>query len=117
MSEFFTWQVLGSYAGAVLAVTLFTQLLKGVWFLKRIPPRLVSYVLALGILLLAGIFTGGLSFSGAALSFVNAAVVSLAANGAFDMAKEAKDTKNNGMAAAQKRCGFFPFFRCLLLLY
>ena len=29
MNEFVTWEALGSYAGAVMMVTLITQLLKG----------------------------------------------------------------------------------------
>lgn len=84
MNEFFTWAILATYAGATLATTLVTQLLKGVGFLDRIPTRIFSYVVALIILLAATFFTGALTCDAAALCVVNAVVVSLAANGAFD---------------------------------
>lgn len=84
MQEFFTWALLATYAGAVLATTLLTQLCKGLSFLKSMPTRFLSYLLALVILLLALLFTGELTIQSGLLSIVNAAVVSLASNGAFD---------------------------------
>ena len=47
MEEFFTWSALGTYAGATLAVTLITQLVKGIGWIERIPTRITSYVVAL----------------------------------------------------------------------
>lgn len=61
-----------------------TQLLKGIGFIDRIPTRIFSYIVALIILLMATFFTGALTWDAAALCVVNAVVVSLAANGAFD---------------------------------
>jgi|GEM_PF-248745 len=84
MNEFFTWEALGSCAGSVLATTLVTQLFKEVSFLKKVPTRVVSYAVAFVLLLLSSLFTGGLNLSAAALCLVNAAVVSLASNGAYD---------------------------------
>ena len=84
MNEFFTWTTLMTYAGATLATTLVTQLLKGIGFIDRIPTRIFSYVVALIILLAATFFTGAMTWNTAALCVVNAVVVSLAANGAFD---------------------------------
>ncbi|HOR12829.1 MAG TPA: hypothetical protein PKX46_02795 [Clostridia bacterium] len=84
MGEFFTWSSLATYAGATLATTLFTELLKEVGAIKRIPTRLFSYIIAVVLLVLASLFTSGLTLETAALSFVNAVVVSLAANGTFD---------------------------------
>ena len=84
MNDFFTWAILATYAGATLATTLVTQLLKGIGFIDRIPTRIFSYVIALIILLVATFFTGALTWDAAALCVVNAVVVSLAANGAFD---------------------------------
>lgn len=84
MNEFFTWTTLGTYAGATLAVTLITQLIKGIGWIDRIPTRITSYVVALIVLLAASAVTGELTLSTAGLSVVNAVVVALAANGAFD---------------------------------
>lgn len=90
MNDFFTWAILATYAGATLGTTLVTQLLKGISFIDRIPTRIFSYVVALIILLAATFFTGALTWDAAVLCVVNAVVVSLAANGAFD----ALTTKN-----------------------
>lgn len=83
-NEFFTWAVLLTYAGATLATSLVTQLIKGVGFIGKIPTRLTSYVIALVVLVAATFFTGGLTLEAGALCVINAAVVSLAANGAYD---------------------------------
>ena len=84
MEGFFTWSALGTYAGATLAVTLITQLIKGIGWIERIPTRITSYVVALVVLIAAAAVAGELNWFTAGLAFINAVVVSLAANGAFD---------------------------------
>lgn len=84
MNDFFTWTTLLTYAGATLATSLDTQLLKGISFIDRIPTRIFSYAVALILLIAATAFTDALTVQAAALCMVNAVVVSLAANGAFD---------------------------------
>lgn len=86
MEELFTWSALATYAGATLATTFVTQLLKGLSFIDKIPTRLFSYFVALIILLGATFFAGGLTLGTGMLCVINAAVVSLASNGAFDFA-------------------------------
>ena len=83
-NEFFTWAVLLTYAGATLATSLITQLIKGLGFIDKIPTRITSYAIALVVLLTATFFTGGLTLEAGALCMINAVVVSLAANGAYD---------------------------------
>ena len=72
---------MGSYAGAVAAVGVLTQISKGIPGIARIPTQLWSYLLALATLLLSMAFTSGFTPEGAALAAFNAAIVSLAANG------------------------------------
>ncbi len=86
-NEFFTWAVLLTYAGATLATSLITQLIKGLGFIDKIPTRIT-----LVVLLAATFFTGGLTLESGVLCVVNAVVVSLASNGAFD-AVTAKKSK------------------------
>ena len=81
--EFFDWNYLGSFAGAVMAVAVLTQITKGMAGINRLPTQLWSYLLSLVTLLLALTFGAGWSASGAALAFFNAALVSLAANGGY----------------------------------
>ena len=88
MDSFFDSEMLLTYSGATLAVTLITQFLKGVRWLERIPTRVISYLLALVIMLGAGFAHGFSCWQEAALIPVNAVVVALAANGSFDALSE-----------------------------
>ena len=84
MNEFFTWANLATYAGATLATSLITQVVKGIGFIANIPTRITSYVIAVVILIAATFFTGAFTLETAALCLINGVVVSLASNGAFD---------------------------------
>lgn len=96
MNEYFTWELLGSYTGAILAVALITQFIKNLGFIKKIPTRVTSYVVALIIMILALIFTGNFTWGGAVLTIINAVVVSLASNGTRDaLALERKKETEN----------------------
>lgn len=94
--EFFDWSLLGSYAGAALAVAVLTQITKGIPGIVGIPTQLWSYVLALVTLLLALIFGPGFSASGAVLALFNAALVSLAANGGYAAVERVKAGMESG---------------------
>lgn len=89
MSEFFTWSTLGTMAGATAAVTLVTQFIK--WLssgkLHGWITRAVSFTAALLVLFCAALFSGSLDASTAALTVLNAIIVTLAANGLFDGVK------------------------------
>ena len=85
-TEPFSWEYLASIAGATLATMLIVQLLKlpmdRVW---KIPTRIIVYVIALIISLLATQFTGGLTLENGLLTAVNAVIISLAAMGAYEV--------------------------------
>jgi hypothetical protein len=83
MSDFFTWQMLATYAGATLATGVITEFVKGMF--QKINTRLIAYFVAVAILILATLFTSGLTVEAAILCIINAGVVSLAANGAYDV--------------------------------
>lgn len=82
--ELFTWSMLGTYAGSVLVTSLITQMLKNIGFLKNMRTRLLSYIIALIILIAATIFAGTPDVKSIALCFINAFVVGFAANGGYD---------------------------------
>ena len=84
MEEFFTWGILGTYAGATLATTLLTQLLKEAAGIKKIPTKLLSFLIAVLVLIAEQAFMSTLTLSSGVLAVINGALVSLAANGAFD---------------------------------
>jgi len=85
-TEPFTWEQLATIAGATLATLLVVQLLKlpldKVW---KIPTRIVAYVIALVIMILATYFTTGITWSSALLAAVNAVIVALAAMGSYEL--------------------------------
>ena len=82
--EFFDWSILGTLAGAVAAVAVITEITKSLPGIKKIPTQIWSYALALAVLICAQAFTAGLTASSAVLALVNAAMVSLAANGGYE---------------------------------
>ena len=95
INDFFAWGLLGTYSGAILAVTLITQFVKGIGFIDKIPTRFVSWVIAVVVLILAQLFTSSLTLSSAALTLINAVVVSLASNGTYDACAAAVRIKDD----------------------
>lgn len=91
--EFFDWSVLGTFAGATAAVGILTQLTKGIKIFDRLPTQIWSYVLALIVLAGSLVFTNGIDFANMfdigrfALVFINAAMVSIASNGGYEVVK------------------------------
>lgn len=92
--SFFDWTFLGTFAGALAAVALITELIKGLPALKKVPTQFVSWVLAFIILILAQLFTGTLSAQSAVLCVLNGAMVSLAANGGYAALKRVMGGKD-----------------------
>lgn len=90
--EFFDWSILLSFTGAVLAVAILTQITKGIPGIRKLSTQLWSYVLAVIVLIAAHYFSGDLSVSNAALVIINAALVSLAANGGYSAIDKIKQS-------------------------
>lgn len=90
----FTWEQLATIAGATAAVVLIVQFLKlpldHIW---KIPTRIVVYLIALLILLIATAFTTGLTPQNAILTAVNAFIVALSAMGAYELTFKKYDIK------------------------
>lgn len=83
MSEFINWATLGTYSGALAMVLSITQFTKELSVIKKIPTQLWSYILSFIVLILANIFTNGLTLDIVAQTIFNAVVVSIAANGGY----------------------------------
>ena len=82
----FSWEQLATISGASLATMLIVQLLKlpldKVW---KIPTRIVVFVIAAVVMLLATYFTKGLSADTAILTILNAVIAALAAMGGYEL--------------------------------
>ena len=81
-----TWEQLSTIGGAALATMLIVQLLKlpldKVW---KIPTRIIVFVIAFAVLILATYFTDGLSWNTALLTVINAVIVALTAMGGYEL--------------------------------
>lgn len=88
--EFFSWGMLATYGGAFAATLVITQLIKGITPIKKLHPRLVSWMVAAILLLAANYFIDSLTLKTAGICIINAGVISLAANGGYDLLKSTK---------------------------
>ena len=82
----FSWEQLATIAGAALATMLIVQLLKlpldKVW---KIPTRIIVFLIAACVMLLATYFTQGLSWNTALLTLLNAVIAALTAMGGYEL--------------------------------
>ena len=82
----FSWEQLATIAGAALATMLIVQLLKlpldKVW---KIPTRIIVFLIAAVVMLLATYFTQGLTWNTALLTLMNAVVAALTAMGGYEL--------------------------------
>lgn len=82
----FSWEQLATIAGAALATMLIVQLLKlpldRVW---KIPTRIIVFLIAAVVMLLATYFTQGLTANTALLTILNAVVAALTAMGGYEL--------------------------------
>ena len=81
-----SWEQLATIGGAAMATMLIVQLLKlpldKVW---KIPTRIIVFVIAFIVLILATYFTTGLSWNTALLTVINAVIVALTAMGGYEL--------------------------------
>ena len=84
MQEFFTWEMVGTFAGATLVCGLITQAIKDIGLLKRLPTRALSWIIGLVVLACTQLATGTFATANIPLTILNALGISLAANGGFD---------------------------------
>lgn len=85
-TEPFSWEYLVTVTGAAAFTLLVAQFLKfpldKVW---KIPTRVLVYIIALMVMLIATAFTTGLTPQGVMLACANAFIAALTAMGAYEM--------------------------------
>ncbi|WP_050698968.1 hypothetical protein [Anaeromassilibacillus senegalensis] len=91
LNSFLTWEILATFAGVAACTGLLTQLLKGVT--AKLPTQWLSYIIAAVLLVITTAATGGWMqpWTVWALVPLNAALVSLASNGAYEAIIRIKD--------------------------
>lgn len=83
--SFFDWNMLGTYAGATVAVMLFVEFTKELPGIKAIQTRLWAYIMAVVVLILSTVFTGKVDAPTIFLCLFNAVIVAMAAVGGYDI--------------------------------
>ena len=90
-----TWEQLATIGGAAMATMLIVQLLKlpldKVW---KIPTRIIVFLIAFIVLILATYFTEGLTADTALLTIINAVIVALTAMGGYELTFAKLEKKN-----------------------
>ena len=99
-----TWEQLATIAGAATATLLIVQLLKlpidKVW---KIPTRIIVFLIAAIVMLLATYFTQGLSWNTALLTLLNAVIAALTAIGGYELTfKKIEDHKKKKEEEAEE---------------
>ena len=89
MNEFVSWASLGTYAGAVMMVTIIVQFLKQTPLVK-VNAQLLAYLVA------EAVNGSAITWQGAALCVLNAFIVALAAGGVYDAATIKKKAEEVG---------------------
>ncbi len=88
----YTWAQLATIFGATAATLLIVQYIKlpidKVW---RIPTRVIVYIIGFLIMLLAQVFTVGLSLSAMPLLLLNAVLVATSAMGTYELTFSSND--------------------------
>lgn len=90
LNSFLSWDILATFAGAAACTGLLTQMLKNVT--AKLPTQWLSYIIAAVLLVITTAATGGWMqpWTVWALVPLNAALVSLASNGAYQAIVRAK---------------------------
>lgn len=85
MDTYFSWEFIGTLAGCTAATALITEFLKAIF--DKLPTQLLSYIVAVILMVGATVFTSGFSLQSLFIIPINAIIVSLASNGSFDAVK------------------------------
>lgn len=80
--NFITWEIIGSYVGAIAVTGIITQWLKPL--IKQMQTQYTSFFIALILLNVSEYFLTGVTTSSVLLSIPNSIIVSIASNGAYD---------------------------------
>ena len=90
MNSFMTWELLATWGGAVLAVTILTQVAKALFPIAGKGAVYTSLILAEAVCISAILATKGYSLQNAGLAVLNGIFVWATASGIYDRTQAAK---------------------------
>jgi hypothetical protein len=86
LDNFITWDFITGYAGTVIVTMLIVQFLKELPFIKKMPTRYFTFIIALLNIIATNIATNSFLISNLYLMFINAITVTFTATGGYDFA-------------------------------
>lgn len=87
MTEFMSWETIGTVVGFVTSVILLTEFLKYVPIIKKVPTQIVSFVVAMIVMVAYKFAVGEFKMVDALLYVLNSVGASLTSNGGYDVIK------------------------------
>ena len=99
INNFVTWDYISSYVGTIVVTMLIVQFLKELPYIKVIPTKYFTFLVALLTIVICGLQAGTLSLSNLFLMFINAILVTLTATGGYDFAIKKVSVKEEQEAA------------------
>lgn len=88
MNDFLTWGYVSTFAGLVFCTSMVVEFLKELKYLKAIPTRYFTCIVAVVLLVLSSIFTGSFMFNNIPLIFLNGILITYTATGGKDFHKK-----------------------------
>jgi len=93
LSEFYTWETLLDFGALTIAVFMIVQFTKEKKYIKKIPTKYWSLIIALIIIILTNIYFETFRWIDIIIYLINAVFVSLATNGAYNFILKKDDVQ------------------------
>lgn len=94
LDSFITWDFLDQYMGIVIVTMILVQFVKELRFIKRIPTKYLTAIIAFITLLSAQIGNHKFSWDNLYLVFLNSILITMTATGGWDFANKKGNPKS-----------------------
>lgn len=95
INDFVNWTFIESFMGAVIITMLIVQFTKELKFIKNIPTKYYTFIVAFVNLTICQIISGKFALANLYLLFVNAIIVTFTSTGGYDFTMKSIKFKND----------------------
>lgn len=95
LDNFVTWDFISGYVGTVIVTMLIVQFLKEFPFIKKMPTRYFTFIIAFLNIVATNIATKSFSISNLYLMIINAILITFTSTGTFDFTFNSVKVKIN----------------------
>lgn len=93
MNNFITWSMLFEWATFVSIVLMLTQFTKDIKFIKKIPTKYWSFLIAFILMIISNLEAGSFRLVDITLYIISSALASMNANGIYDFSIKKKESE------------------------